>query len=77
MIFFHAEYAELCEACRTITLRRIAIPIVLRFLRAEFVLSNNKEFLYETTFIVLNPNEIHSLGQTRHINLQGFIGDVA
>ena len=75
--FSHAESAELCEACRTITLRRIAIPIVLRFLRAEFILSSNKEFLYETTFFILNPNEIHSLSQTRHINLLGFIGNVA
>ena len=77
MIFSHAESAELCEACQTITLRRIAIPIVLRFLRAEFILSSNKEFLYETTFVVLNPNEIHSLGQPRDINLLGFIGNVA
>ena len=34
---FHAEIAELWEACRTITLCCIAIPIVLRILRAEFI----------------------------------------
>ena len=72
----HAEIAEYAEAYRTRIDRRIAIPIVLRILRAEFILSNNKEFLYETTFFILNPNEIHSLCQTRHINLLDFIGNV-
>ena len=37
----------------------------------------NTEFLYETTSITLNPNEIHSFNQTRHINLLDFIGNVA
>ena len=37
----------------------------------------NTEFLNNSLAFVLNPNEIHSLGQTRHINLLGFIGDVA
>ena len=29
----HAEIAEPCETCRTLILRRIAIPKILRFLR--------------------------------------------
>ena len=37
----------------------------------------NTEFLNNSLAIVLNPNEIHSFGQTRHINLLGFVGDVA
>ncbi len=37
----------------------------------------NTEFLDNSLAIVLNPNEIHSLSQTRHINLLGFIGDMA
>ena len=34
---FHAEIAEYAEAYRTRIDRRIAIPIVLRILRAEFI----------------------------------------
>ena len=37
----------------------------------------NTEFLNNSLAIVLNPNEIHSLCQSRHINLLGFIGNVA
>ena len=37
----------------------------------------NTEFLDNSLAIVLNPNEIHSLGQTRYINLLGFFGNVA
>ena len=35
MIFWHAEYAEPKEACRTLVLRRIAIPKILRILREK------------------------------------------
>ena len=37
----------------------------------------NTEFLNNASFIALNPNKIHPFSQTRHINLLGFIGDVA
>ena len=40
-------------------------------------LSYNGEFLRNGTFIALNPNEIHSFCQSRHINSLGFIGNVA
>ncbi len=37
----------------------------------------NTEFLDNSLAIVLNPNEIHSPGQFRDINLLGFFGNVA
>ena len=66
-----------CYFWVTCSCRRCILITNTPFPAGNLVLLSYVYFFRNHSFIALNPNKIHSFGQTRYINLLDFIGNLA